>query len=177
MHVGADTFYSAIVSAAGGYMSWLDGHPAGAGTPMALANSLHMYVKMFVAYGSSHWNEGYFGANTRWGLQYATLGGSTVGLRLRIRGNMPNDLAWNNRTYWRHLDSSVDGINRMLSATESQGRGWFYGSPFVPGVTGVHVSNNILSGLLHVAGIHPGTLGQRAIGWDQPTPRSFFGRR
>ena len=181
MQVTAPAFYSAVVNAAGGYMTFLGGHPAGAGTPMALANSLHMYVKMFVAYGSSHWASRYFyndgNPNTRWGLRYATLGGTTVGMRLQIRGNMPNDLAWNNRTYWRHLDSSVGGINRMLSAHESQGRGWIYASPFVRGVRGVHVSNNILSGLLHVAGIHPGPLGQRAIGWDQPTPRSFFGRQ
>ena len=178
--VRADTFYSTIVGAAGGYMTWLGGHHAF--TDRTSVQGLHTYVKMFTTYGSSHWGGRYFyndgSPNTRWGLRYATLGGTasnnTEG-RLQIVGNVDSDLRWN-ATYWRHLYSGVGAIDRLMDAHDSQQRGFLYGSLIVPGVRGIHISNNILSGLLHVAEIHPGALNRRAIGWNQPTPRGFFGR-
>jgi len=77
----------------------------------------------------------------------------------------------------QHIASGDCAINRLIAAqtfAQTQ-RGWLYGSVLVPGVRGTHISNNIASGLLRAAGIHPGPIDPRTVGWDQPTPLSFFG--
>lgn len=113
------------------------------------------------------------GTYTMFGDAFSCIASGNTGERLQIVGNVYSDLRWN-AVYWRHLYSGVGGIDRLMNAHASQGQGWIYGSLAVPGVTGIHISNNILSGLLHVADIHSGELGHRAIGWNQPTPLSHF---
>ncbi|MCL2578345.1 MAG: hypothetical protein FWE27_09945 [Defluviitaleaceae bacterium] len=186
--VRADAFYRRIVNAAGGEVVFLGGHLAFDGNPI-LFGSLHTYVKMFVSQASNHWGNGYFGAphdlyhddrenTTKWGLQFATLSGIAMegnsGI-MHIHGNAPYDLRFDNTAIMQHLYSGVGAIDDLLDAESSQGEGWIYGSLLVPGVTGPHVCNNILSGLLHVTGLHPGELAN-APGWNQPTPASYFGR-
>jgi len=176
--VRADVFYSSVVRAAGGEMVFLGGHPAFDGWFFAMG-SLHTYAMMFVSSESVHWNARYFENNEKWGLQYATLGGTAsqaTDMRLQIVANVASDLEFDKRTFQKHLFTGKGAIDKLLEAHNSQGRGWVYGSLLVPGVRGIHISNNILSGLLHVAGIHPGKLEHLAIGWDYPTPDSFFGR-
>ncbi|MCL2576487.1 MAG: hypothetical protein FWE27_00345 [Defluviitaleaceae bacterium] len=186
--VRADVFYPRIVNAAGGEIVFLGGHRAFYGHPI-LFGSLHTYVKMFVSERSNHWGRGYFGDaldlegnprenTTRWGLQFATLSGivPSGGLDIMlIHGNAQYDLRFDNTVLKRHLSSEVGAIDDLLDAKGSQGEGWIYGSVLVPGVLGPHICNNILSGLLHATGLHPGEL-MDAPGWNQPTPLWFFGR-
>jgi len=186
--VRADVVYPGIVHAAGGEIVFLGGHRAFYGHPI-LFGSLHTYLKMFVSERSNHWGGDYFGDThdlddnprentTRWGLQFATLSGiapeGSSGI-MRIYGNAPYDLRFDNTVLMQHLSSDVGAIDDLLDAKNSQGEGWIYGSLLVPGVNGPHVCNNILSGLLHATGLHPGQLAN-APGWNQPTPLSFFGR-
>jgi len=113
-------------------------HPAFGGW----APGLHTYVKMFVTQDSPHWDTGLFGSsvdsggtqrtNTRWGMQFATLGGTTVDSRLQIVGNVANDIRFDNTTFTQHLHSGTGAIDRLMIAHESQQQGWVYGSVLAP---------------------------------------------
>ena len=94
-----------------------------------------------------------------------------------IYANAPNDNRFDNTVFKQFIISGDCAIDRLIAAYDfsSAQIGWIYGSLLVPGVTGIHISNNIASGLLRAAGIHPGPIDPRAIGWNQPTPLSFFG--
>jgi len=98
---------------------------------------------------------------------------------MRSVANASGDLRFDNTTFMQHLYTGVGAICRLMEAHifSLDEPGFFYANPFSSGVTGIHISNNITSGLLHAAGIHPGPIDPRAIGWDHPTPISFFRRQ
>jgi len=183
--VRADVFFNTIVESAGGSMTFVGGHPAF--QDMAARNR-HTYVKMFVSESSEHWNgnifrsrinsEGVLRENTRWGLRFATFGGTRIyDNTLQIVANVANDINFDNTVFKQFIISGDCAIRRLIAAQAyaRNQEGWLYASLLVPGVWGPHVSNNITSGLLHAAGIHPGSINLRALGWDFPTPLSFFG--
>ena len=170
---GSD-FITDTVMRGGSEMVMLGGHGAFGQERLGL----HTYVLMFITSGSRHWDTEYFYRNrdnednirTVLGLQFATLGGGTEGSpMLRSIGNRPTDLQFDNKILSQHLYSGDSAIDRLMAAhINSQGHpGFLYGASGF-------ISNNLLSGLLHATGLHPGELAYTAIGWDSPVPSSFF---
>jgi len=179
--VRADHFYRAIVASAGGEITFLGGHFAFG----QQAFGLHTYLMMFIDSSSEHWDEGYFGntvdssnnprINTRWGLQFATLGGGVQGVGLRSIGNRESDLRFDNKQLMQHISSGVGAICNLMSAHKySTTRAGFAYNP-LGGPIGFN-SNSILSGLLRATELHPGDLNQTVRGWNNPISRGFFGR-
>ena len=105
IQVRADFFYSTIVGAAGGEMSFLGGHGAFGGR----FEAYHMFVAMFAAPGSDAYSilQG-AGGNTRWGLRYGFISGGMGGFFNTIgEVNRADYLVRENRQFFHHLSSSV----------------------------------------------------------------------
>lgn len=171
--VRADVFYNKIVCAAQ-EMVFLGGHYAFGRT----AAGLHVYLTIFVSPESEYYDTRYFSRNSKFGFQYATLGGGVMGTRLRSHMNRLTDISFCTKRLMQHLYSGTDMVNRLMKAHHYslKHRGFYY-NPFAGlrffGAVGFN-SNSILSGLLHAIGFHPGEIMQKVIGWNKPVPICFF---
>ena len=72
--IRADLFYSSIVAAPGGEMTWLGGHINNLG----ITSDYHMHIAMFAAPGTDAYNRLRLenASSTRWGLRYGFISGT-----------------------------------------------------------------------------------------------------
>jgi hypothetical protein len=167
----ADFIYSTIVNEAN-EMLFLTGHKAFGGWAVG---ALHMTLFMFIGEGSDYWGTDNFAGNVRWGIQYATIGGTAVGRHLGGVINKTEDLAFGTKVYpMQHLHTGAGKVKQVFNsfnhfATHSS-RSYGY-NPFG------NNSSTYLRGLLRSVNIRP-TISDDfwAPGWNRPLiPASNFG--
>jgi len=182
MQVTATAFYSAVVAAAGGEMTFLGGHNANIQAPWGDRNDFHMHIAIFAAhcvYGTTAYNrlrEENPNA-TRWGLRFGFISGTGGGFA-RTRGQINGDtyMTRRNRQFFHQL-SSGPGTGLALFA----GYDFFYrnhNNTFV--YSGLWTnSTSYTIGLVNAVGLNHGLSSAqiaRSRGINNAFAPRFFGR-
>jgi len=186
MYVRADTFYNAVVGAAG-HMAFVGGMTAfGSGTRLPQ----HASIQIFIAPGNELWDTGHF--NRIWGsVGHATIGGFTANRNFSgIRGAVGEIgepmVGLINDGFDRYLNA-LNSMTRLPWVTTEQILNMFSGVqvftaqgaiPYNPTGVGGHNSNSFIAGLLTHAGVRRPNMSNSMAGgfpgWSNPIPTRHF---
>ena len=173
IRVTATTFYSTVVNAAG-EMLFLTGHKAFGG--MAFGN-LHMTLFMFVGESSAFWGHDDFKDNVKWGIQFATVGGTQIEGTKFLGGQIDRvtDVDFSTKVYpMQHLYSGKGMVEQVYTAMDYYATN--SGTKHKYNVV-MRNSSSYMRGLLTALDICPIlTKGYSVAGWKTKLPASDFGR-
>ena len=125
MHVRADVFYSTLVNAAGGEMTFLGGHGAFGGT----FNAPHVFIAIFASPNNAHYYNMFYQLDpefTRWGLRFAYISGTGelgamrvppyTSIGMRTRGGINNNIYHDrpNLQFMNHLSSGIGMATQLF---------------------------------------------------------------